>query len=267
MIAVTDDKCVRVFEISAQGRVQELSQRFMPKRPCAIEVLPNNATILCGDKFGDIYSLPLLPEDKEDVPSLEHTADEVDKSTKSFKPSATNLTVHTQRNRKALEAQLKQKNLTAKTKEPLNFEHELLLGHVSMLTDLVYATQKAEDKRRGYIITADRDEHIRVSRAPPQSHVIEGYCLDHKEFVSKLCLVPDTDLLLSGGGDDWISVWKWPEFRLRTRLDGLRDALRKESTQALPANGTEPESVAVSGIWVLPGEGLPRSNVVGVAFE
>lgn len=53
------------------------------------------------------------------------------------------------------------------------FEHKLLLGHVSMLTDIALVVLNG----RNYIITADRDEHIRISRGIPQSHIIEGFCL------------------------------------------------------------------------------------------
>jgi tRNA (guanine-N(7)-)-methyltransferase subunit TRM82 len=64
-VAVTEDKCVRVFSIQTDGGIVELSQRTMPKRPCALEVLPDNDTIICGDKFGDVYSKqrpPRLPK-------------------------------------------------------------------------------------------------------------------------------------------------------------------------------------------------------------
>lgn len=246
-VAVTEDKIVRVLQIQADGTLLELSQRAMPKRPCAVQILPDNATILCGDKFGDVYSLPLLPKEKAEDPEATVGAepDQAEKETQAFKPSASSTTVHTMRNRKALEAQLKQKNLTAKKKEPLAFEHELLLGHVSMLTDLVFAARETEGKQRGYIITADRDEHIRVSRGPPQSHIIEGYCLGHTEFVSKVSLVPGTDLLVSGGGDSWIGVWDWPSFELKAKIDIL------EPIKAVTSE-TKVENVAVSGIWIVP---------------
>jgi len=51
---------------------------------------------------------------------------------------------------------------------------QLVLGHTSLLTSFTLS----EDER--YIITADRDEHIRISWYP-QSYCIEGYCLGHKK--------------------------------------------------------------------------------------
>lgn len=256
VVVVTDDKCLRVLALEEDGKLVELSQRFMPKRPCAVEVLPSNDTILCGDKFGDVYSLPLLGQatDKQDADARDEKERPAVEST--FKPQATNLTVHTQRNRKALEAQMRQKNVTPKTKEPLKFEHELLLGHVSMLTDLALATHEVNGQQRRYIITADRDEHIRFSRAPPQAHIIEGYCLGHTEFINNICLIPNTNLLVSGGGDDWLGVWEWPSFKLRRKLN-VKDVLGQYTSKP----------VAVSGIWAAPTTGLERDTILLVACE
>ncbi|KAK3648099.1 tRNA (guanine-N(7)-)-methyltransferase non-catalytic subunit trm82 [Elasticomyces elasticus] len=262
-VAVTDDKYVRVFTIG-NGKLEEISQRCMPKRPCAVQVLPDNATIICGDKFGDVYSLPLLPTASEDVPMVADTALEsatLEADEPAFKPSATNLTVHTKRNRKALEAQMQQKAFSAK-KEPLKFDHKLLLGHVSMLTGVAYASRNVDGRDRGYIITADRDEHIRISRGPPQSHVIEGYCLGHKEFVSKLCLIPGTDLSVSGGGENELYVWDWPAFTLKRKIhltdevvntgESNAEASRQADDGTMSQADSSKKDVAVSGMWIVP---------------
>lgn len=51
-----------------------------------------------------------------------------------------------------------------------------------------------------YILTADRDEKIRVSWAAAP-HSIESFCLGHTEFVSRILVVPDhAELLLSSSG-------------------------------------------------------------------
>ncbi|KAK4896704.1 tRNA (guanine-N(7)-)-methyltransferase non-catalytic subunit trm82 [Elasticomyces elasticus] len=262
-VAVTDDKYVRVFAVGG-GKLEEISQRCMPKRPCAIQVLPDNATIICGDKFGDVYSLPLLRTASEDVSMEADTAlesPEVETEKQSFKPSATSLTVHTKRNRKALEAQMQQKAFSAK-KEALIFDHKLLLGHVSMLTDVAYVSRNVDGRERGYIITADRDEHIRVSRGPPQSHVIEGYCLGHKEFVSKVCLIPGTDLLVSGGGENELYVWDWSAFTLKRKIqlpsevvntaESETKASQQADGEAMIQAGTSKKDIAVSGMWIVP---------------
>ncbi|XP_010225522.1 PREDICTED: tRNA (guanine-N(7)-)-methyltransferase non-catalytic subunit WDR4 [Tinamus guttatus] len=60
-----------------------------------------------------------------------------------------------------------------------------------------------------YILTADRDEKIRVSLAKAP-HNIVSYCLGHKEFVSKIFVIPNyPDLLLSASGDSTVRLWEY----------------------------------------------------------
>ncbi|KAF2772059.1 hypothetical protein EJ03DRAFT_288304, partial [Teratosphaeria nubilosa] len=276
-VIVTDDKCVRVFAIGPDGGLGEVSQRIMPKRPCAIQVLPDNDTIIIGDKFGDVYSLPLIPaatgenaDIKPDQPRESTPASPQSGEKQAFKPAATVLTVHSKRNRKALEAQQQQKNFTPK-KEALKFEHKLLLGHVSMLTDAVFTVKEVDSIRRGYIITADRDEHIRISRGPPQAHIIEGYCLSHTEFISKLCLIPGTDVLVSGGGDDWLGIWDWPTFTLRRKFSLLDDVLKLLDLKG-DEKKDEDKRVNVSGLWAVSysdhhSQASTKESALAVALE
>ena len=201
-----------------------IGTRLMPKRPCAIILTPDNSTILCADKFGDIYSLPIMGVTRETSPNK---ADVIGNSTNQangprrapFNPSASSLTVHTKGNREALRQQQKASNRKAEQKA-LRFDYELLLGHVSLLTDVVCATVASPRGLRECILSSDRDEHIRVSRGMPQTHVIENYCLGHTEFVSKLCLPPAfPHLLLSGGGDDYLLLWKWTSGLIYQKVD------------------------------------------------
>lgn len=217
----------------------------MIKRPCAIALNSKADCILVADKFGDVYALPLI----EGTPFT--SIQEIKKPKQNaapFKPAATNLTVHSGRNLKSLESQKKQAELMkvgeAREKESMDFDHELLLGHVSMLTDIASASLSTKTGSREYIITADRDEHIRISRGRPQAHIIEGYCFGHAQFVSKLCFAND-NVLISGGGENELFVWDWPHNLLLARL-AFRDAVIKHSQQhSLPS----PETTAVSGIW------------------
>lgn len=72
--------------------------------------------------------------------------------------------------------------LTEKQKKDALSSHEnpsggeLVLGHASLLTDFALSIDEK------YIITADRDEHIRVSWYP-QGYNIEMYCLGHEKYV------------------------------------------------------------------------------------
>lgn len=234
----------------------------MPKRPSAITITPDDQSIIIADKFGDVYRMPLL------IPA-NSTAQAARKDTsmsKGFRPSASYSTVHSARNRRALESQLEtaSKAQTSRKKEPPPFEHELLLGHVSMLTDLKYITVRDDTMSEGannrnisrsYIITADRDEHIRISRGPPQSYVIEGFCLGHTEFISKLCIL-NTNMLVSGGGDDHLMIWNWRKGEL-VKIIPLGQSVEAVKTEIVGETlrnekGSNGDNIAVSGIWVIP---------------
>lgn len=232
----------------------------MSRRPSSITLTSDDSTILCADKFGDVHALPLLQGPEDDIVSTPILIEEP--LDNDFTPSATVLTVHSGRNRRTLEDQLKQKAKgPKKTKEAVAFKHELQLGHVSMLTDLAYA--RIHD--RGYIITADRDEHIRISRGPPQAHIIENFCFGHEEFVSKLCLIPSGQLV-SGGGDARLLVWDWEHGRLLEKLQ-IRDTVLRylETRQDLVLSPTDKKSfkTAVSGIWHVPSSNVSTPRVLG----
>ena len=294
VVAVTgEDKCIHVFELLANGSLQQLSERYkagnflfgftndkhrqMPKKPCALVLTTDESTILCADKFGDVYSLPLLghPTSSDvEVPDAVRDPTEQDSKqpAKAFAPAATSLTVHTRRNQQALKNQQKTKAKAAQ-KQTLSFEHQLLLGHVSLLTDLVYVTVRNEGRPdvppRSYILTSDRDEHIRVSRGLPLAHVIEGYCLGHTEFVSRLCILPwNKDMLVSGGGDGTLILWDWLNGVIKQRLDLRHDIEVPKRSARRDLNGTTigetgakecSANIAVSGIWALQYKGEESS--------
>ena len=223
----------------------------MSRRPSSITLTSDNAAILCADKFGDVYALPLLPSLDDDKVEEQFEAPATEQpDQKEWVPSATTLTVHSGRNRKTLEEQLKQKAKgPARSKEPMRFKHELLLGHVSMLTNVAYTKVDGQS----YIITGDRDEHIRISRGPPQAHIIEGFCFGHEAFVSRLCFT-QSSLLISGGGDDHLFVWDWQNYLLKEKL-AIRDlAFVHLQGRNLVPTGIESAAykIAVSGIWNLP---------------
>lgn len=178
----------------------------MPKRLCALVLTKCQSTILAGDKFGDVYALPLH---FSLAPSASSTLKPQLEIPKPYKPSASVLTVHTKGNVEAFRQQQSQKASAPKKKQEFTFEHTLILGHVSLLTDLVVGTDTSND-HRDYILTSDRDEHIRVSRGIPQAHVINNYCLCHAQFVSKLCIVPERPrYLISGGGEPSLRIYDW----------------------------------------------------------
>lgn len=218
-------------------------RRIMPKRPIAIDIL-GGKTILCADKFGDVYSLPLLPSPEDATQIKEGVAVKSASSkpaagslaaaaaSETFRPEANELTVHSRRNLRALESQKFEAERRQRQMQKQKQEREqqqqrtasadsatLLLGHVSMLTSIAIVTLRDDEtkRHRTYIATSDRDSHIRLSRPPPQSYVCEAFLLTHEAFVSRLAAVrvPSVaeggngvrQVLVSGAGEATLQVW------------------------------------------------------------
>lgn len=102
-----------------------------------------------------------------------------------------------------------------------------ILGHVSMLSDVLVA----EHDGAQYVLTGDRDEHIRVTNYP-KSYVIKHWLFGHREFVSCLHLADfDQQVLISGGGDDFLVIWKWFTGEQLATIE-LRDLVQSHLTDA-----------------------------------
>ncbi|KJR83414.1 tRNA (guanine-N(7)-)-methyltransferase subunit TRM82 [Sporothrix schenckii 1099-18] len=289
VVMMGHDKTLRVLAHDLQGHLTQLSARVMPKRPSAVAFTADNQTILSGDKFGDVYALPLIEVEKTEaeVAAAERAAKKQEAAEQKAaqeaaqeaivaprRLEANKFTVHTKGNRQALENQRRQKELLIqqgldplkKDAEASASEYQLLLGHVSMLTAVAVGAGFREGERptqggpriqhvrRPLILTADRDEHIRVTRgvvgptaATSQTHVIETFCLGHTSFVSRLCIPSSRpDRLVSGGGDGELRVWNfWPEGRLVGTAD-----LAAAVASVASVSGAEAK-VALSGLYAL----------------
>ena len=239
----------------------------MPKRLCSIALTPDDQTIIAADKFGDVYSLPLHPSD--DYITSKPTREAVNGD---FQASATELTVHTKGNLEALRQQREQKQRNARKEGP-DFELKLLLGHVSLLTDVTIASAEISGKPRQFILTADRDEHVRVSRYP-QAHVIHGYCLGFREFVSRICVIPwKPQLLVAGSGEPSLKVFDWKGGKLVSQVTFDRE-LGEVLQMAMKGSDSERHvaKLAVAGIWPVPlaqshGYGSQNDGILLVALE
>ncbi|CAK9291108.1 unnamed protein product [Gordionus sp. m RMFG-2023] len=87
--------------------------------------------------------------------------------------------------------------------EDSNKVNKPILGHVSMLLDMVFSSD------RKYVITCDRDEKIRVSLFP-NSYIIQSFCLAHTKFVSSIITCESLpDILFSSSGDGTIKIWQF----------------------------------------------------------
>ncbi|XP_065912660.1 tRNA (guanine-N(7)-)-methyltransferase non-catalytic subunit wdr4-like isoform X2 [Dysidea avara] len=87
-------------------------------------------------------------------------------------------------------------------------EGTFLLGHLSMLLDMVITMDQK------YVITADRDEKIRISHFP-NAYNIKAYCLGHTDFISCLLqCIHYEHVLISGSGDGTVKTWDFEPGRL-----------------------------------------------------
>uniref|UniRef100_A0A2R9BLN6 WD repeat domain 4 n=2 Tax=Pan paniscus TaxID=9597 RepID=A0A2R9BLN6_PANPA len=115
--------------------------------------------------------------------------------------------------------------------EPHGCGH-LQLGHLSMLLDVAVS---ADDR---FILTADRDEKIRVSWAAAP-HSIESFCLGHTEFVSRIFVVPtQPGLLLSSSGDGTLRLWEYRSGRQLhcCHLASLQELVDPQASQRFAAS-------------------------------
>ncbi|XP_051009340.1 tRNA (guanine-N(7)-)-methyltransferase non-catalytic subunit WDR4 [Acomys russatus] len=118
------------------------------------------------------------------------------------------------------------------------------LGHLSMLLDVAVSP---DDQ---FVLTADRDEKIRVSWAAAP-HNIEAFCLGHTEFVSRISFMPShPELLLSSSGDGTLRLW---EYRSGTQLQCCDLASLQESVQQPGHKGLAASRIAFWGqeSWVV----------------
>lgn len=108
------------------------------------------------------------------------------------------------------------------TSEPVDEKSLVpILGHVSMLSDVLVA----QHNNKQFILTGDRDEHIRITNYP-RTYVVKNWLFGHREFVSNLHIPSfDPSILISGGGDDYLAIWKWHENKLLSKVQ-LRDLIQ-----------------------------------------
>ncbi|GAB5587702.1 hypothetical protein Unana1_02602 [Umbelopsis nana] len=108
-----------------------------------------------------------------------------------------------------------------------------LVGHVSMVTDMVLS---ADNK---YVITADRDEHVRVSRFP-NGYNIESFCLGHTDVITNIRIVPwSSNVLATIGGDNTFRLW---DFVAGKQLQSIhyQSQIEKYVPEGVDANSADP---------------------------
>ncbi|KAG0241522.1 tRNA (guanine-N(7)-)-methyltransferase non-catalytic subunit trm82 [Actinomortierella wolfii] len=217
LATASDDKIMKVWDTDSWTC---LGSRTLVRRSNALQFNAEGNMIVTADKFGDIYKYCPTTTNAmvRDLPDV----DEKEKSDKA--------------------AEKKTEGGDDDNEDETENGEQPILGHVSMATDL------ALTRDNKYIITADRDEHIRVSHYP-KGYIIETFCLGHTSFVSQVEHLPghSDKYLVSSGGDGTFRVWEFLKGKLVLTVD-LREILglppapapaASESEASTPASATE----------------------------
>ncbi|KAI9481103.1 MAG: WD40-repeat-containing domain protein [Benjaminiella poitrasii] len=119
-------------------------------------------------------------------------------------------------------------------KEAAENEEKLapIVGHVSMITDMLLTPDEK------YVVSSDRDEHIRVSRYP-NGYNIESFCLGHTDVVTCISILPwNEKLLVSSGGDGTVRLWDYVQGKQLALID-LKSQIEAYKPPASDANSED----------------------------
>lgn len=194
-----DDKVLRVWKLerAADNSItgfefgKEIVIKLLPKRAAILHWLPRSDATPEGseelieiDRFGDVRSFLVNENDVRTLPSASKDEAQADEQDQMDSPEDASM--------------------------------QILLGHVSMITSLAFIPGAKANSPPKYIITGDRDEHIRISRwgSKRLTYVIDRYLQGSESFVGALAVVPDADgtlRLVSSEGGRSLRVWKLPQ--------------------------------------------------------
>ncbi|KAJ9475954.1 tRNA (guanine-N(7)-)-methyltransferase non-catalytic subunit TRM82 [Pseudozyma hubeiensis] len=205
-----DDKVLRVWKLerTADGSItgfefgKEIVIKLLPKRAAVLHWMsPSDSTpsgseeLVCIDRFGDVRSFLINENDVRTLPSANKAeaavADEQDEMD-----------------------------------SPTDATMQILLGHVSMVTSLAFIPASKPTAPPAFIITGDRDEHIRISRwgSKRTAYVIDRYLQGSEAFVGALAVVSDQEAggkrrLISSEGGRALRVWALPQHGTASTAD------------------------------------------------
>ncbi|ETM03721.1 hypothetical protein L917_00094 [Phytophthora nicotianae] len=135
-----------------------------------------------------------------------------------------------------------------------------LLGHTTSMV-----THVAVNHDSSLLLTADRDEKLRVSRFP-NAAVIESYCLGHAASLTKVaCSAVTPDLVVSTSMDNTLKLWQMTTGKLlasETLLPGVEvslEPLDEEASSASDSGRQAAKSLINVSLAI-----CPKANVVAV---
>uniref|UniRef100_H3GIT0 Uncharacterized protein n=2 Tax=Phytophthora ramorum TaxID=164328 RepID=H3GIT0_PHYRM len=133
-----------------------------------------------------------------------------------------------------------------------------LLGHTTSMV-----THVAVNHDSSLLLTADRDEKLRVSRFPNAS-IIESYCLGHAASLTKVaCSAVTPQLVVSTSMDNTLKLWEMTTGKLlasETLLPGVEVSLAPLDDDASDDSGRKAAKSLLSVSLAI----CPKTNVVAV---
>lgn len=210
LMAVCDcEKNLHVYEISSTGAFSLLSvPMHLAKTATSVKftAFPAETTLLVADKFGDVLRFQI--------------GEEFDRWARESQKNSKNLSIHSKGREfggKRTTSDLVDEEQDEQTvqdeqvvSEGSEAHHCTIIGHISMVTDLQILPIEGSSKAvgpGGLIVTCDRDEKVRLTRADKPER-IHSFGLAHREFVGTLAVCEKTRRIYSAGGDNFIAEWQ-----------------------------------------------------------
>jgi WD40 repeat protein len=139
------------------------------------------------------------------------------------------------------DSQCSTSNESEEAVKPTSTPNRLLLGHTaSVLTGLNVVS--SSNNQQQFILTADRDEKVRVSYFP-ETHIIHGYLLGHSSFISCMDSISnERSLCLTASGDGTSRLWDYQT----CKEVGMLPVVIKKSTEEKRGDMEEDEDEAKS---------------------
>lgn len=235
---------------------------------------PSKTTILVADKFGDVLRFQLGEE-------FDRWARESQKNSKS-------LSIHSKFQGKRPSSEVNEdvedvEEDSETTGAGSEAHHCTIIGHISMVTDLQVLPIEGSPKAvglGGLIVTCDRDEKVRLTRADEPER-IHSFGLIHREFIGTLATCPKTRRVYSAGGDNFVAEWQvdgadCEKLILRSKIELGKDGV---TVQEIKINSDGSEllvhvdkfglfcyTVSENGNWQLK-EALEASNITAFDFN
>lgn len=199
------EKNLHLYKIDSESKFSLVSvPMHLAKTATSVKFtnFPAESTLLVADKFGDVLRFQAGEE-------FDHWARESQKNSKS-------LSIHSKNQKKRPSNEVSDENDETFPEDNVTEEggseahHCTIIGHISMVTDLQVLPIEGSPKRvgsGGLIVTCDRDEKVRLTRAD-HPEIIHSFGLVHREFVGTLATCAKTRRIYSAGGDGFVSEWQ-----------------------------------------------------------